>query len=54
MGYCKADDAMICEECGALIAENYWPEHTRFHEVITSLSLAELARLRHASDEGQG
>lgn len=33
MPYCKGDDSQICRDCGALIADGYWPEHTRFHEL---------------------
>ncbi|HEY9370030.1 hypothetical protein [Streptomyces sp.] len=32
MPYCKGDESQICPECGALIADGYWPEHTKFHE----------------------
>lgn len=31
MGYCKADDAQVCEECGALVADGYWLVHRRMH-----------------------
>lgn len=50
MPYCKADDAQVCEECGVLVADRYLPEHTHFHEVITKVALAELARMA-GSDE---
>jgi hypothetical protein len=53
MPYCKADDAQICEECGVLIADGYRPEHTRFHEVVTLLSLDALKRLKQSGDEGR-
>lgn len=31
MGYCKADDAQICQECGVLIADGYQQNHARQH-----------------------
>lgn len=30
-GHCKAEDAVVCEECGALVAFAYQPEHRRLH-----------------------
>jgi hypothetical protein len=50
MTWCPADDAQICEDCGVLIADGRRPEHTRFHEVVLSLSLDGLKRLKESAE----
>lgn len=35
-GYCKADDASVCEDCGVLVADGGRAEHKTFHEQIAS------------------
>lgn len=37
-GYCKAEDAVVCEECGALVAFDWQPEHRAFHEQMAALA----------------
>lgn len=51
-GHCNAEDARVCEECGALIAFEWQPEHKAFHERVTALAdamkpvLVEIRELR--------
>jgi Fe2+ or Zn2+ uptake regulation protein len=49
-GHCKAEDAVVCEECGVLVAFEYQPEHRAFHEKIAA-SASRLVPVEGLDDE---
>lgn len=51
-GRCKAEDAVVCEECGALVAFDWQPEHRAFHDRVASI-VARLVPAEGLSDERQ-